>query len=338
LGTAVLAAQARIAVFLICMGIAHGVLSERDSLAQASFPGRSVKFIVPSPPGTMIDLLPRMLGEKLSARWGHPVVVENRSGAAHNLAAEAIARAEPDGHTLLVTPPAPLVLNQWLDPGRESPAAGLVPVTLLANFPQVLVVNPKVPVANFQEWIAYARANPGRMSYGSPGTGTTAQLAQEELMRALGIKLVHVPYQGMAPAINDLLAGHIETMFAAVGTVTPHIEDGKLRPLALTGGERLARLPGIPVISEMLPAFNHVEWFAIVAPPRTPAPTAFTLWQAISDALRSPDVEDRLRRAMVAPAGFSPAQTAAFIEGERQRWRAIVEARKADPDSDAAAQ
>jgi tripartite-type tricarboxylate transporter receptor subunit TctC len=143
----------------------------------------------------------------------------------------------------------------------------------------------------------------------------------------------------MAPAINDLLAGQIETMFAAVGTALPYIEDGKLRPLALTGGERLARLPGIPVISEMVPSFNHVEWFAVVAPPRTPMPTALILWQAISDALRSPDVQDRLQRAMVTTAGISPAETAAFVEGERQRWRAIVEARaRADPGSDAAAQ
>lgn len=328
-----LAIRAHIAVLAISVGAAYGVLSAPDhhALAQTTFPDRPVKFIVPSPPGTMIDLLPRMLGEKLSMRWGRPVIVENRSGAAHNIGAETVARAEPDGHTLLVTPPAPLVLNQWLEPKRESPATTFVPVTVLATFSQILVVNPKVPARTFEEWIAYAKANPGRMSYGSPGTGTTAQLAQEELMRALGIRLVHVPYQGMGPAINDLLAGHIDTMFAAAGTALPHIDDGKLRPIALTGGERLARFSGVPVISEMLPAFNHVEWFAIVAPPRTPPPTVTALWQALSESLRSTDVQDRLQRSLLVPVGNPPAEAAAFLESERQRWRAIVEARAGRP-------
>src|SRR5262249_58494696 len=135
---------------------------------------------------------------------------------------------------------------------------------IVAAVPTILVVNQKVPVATFQEWIAYAKANPAAMNIGSPGMGSTAQLAQDELMRAAGIRLLHVPYQGVGPAINDLVAGHIQTMFAAVGTALPHIEEGRLRAIALTGGERLARLPGVPVISESIPGFHHVEWFAVV--------------------------------------------------------------------------
>ena len=243
----------------IAIGLAALSTPANEAFAQAAFPSRPVRIIVPSPPGTIIDLLPRMLAEKLSARWGHPVIVENRSGAAQIIGAELVAKAEPDGHTHLITPPAPLVLDQWLDPKWAPQAAAFVPVTVLVTFPQILVVNPKVPAPNFQEWIAYAKANPGKMNYGSPGAGTTAQLAQEELMRRLGIQLVHVPYQGMGPAINDLIAGHIETMFAAAGTALPHIEAGKLRPIVLTGGQRLARFPGLPVITETVPSFNHTR-------------------------------------------------------------------------------
>jgi tripartite-type tricarboxylate transporter receptor subunit TctC len=298
-----------------------------QAVAQSAFPERTVRFIVPSPPGTMIDLLPRMLAEKLTARWGRPVIVENRSGAAHNLGADLVAKAEPDGHVLLVTPPAPIVLSPWLNPKQAAQETSFVPVTVLIRFSQVLVVNPKLPVTTFDEWIAHAKASPGRMSYGSPGAGTTAQLAQEELMRRLGVKLVHVPYQGMGPAINDLIAGHIDTMFAAVGTARPHIEEGKLRAVALSGGERIPALPGVPLISETVPGFDHTEWFAVLAPPQTPASTVNGLGQAIGDALRSADVQERLKRTLSTPIGNSPAEAAAFIESERQRWRAIVEAR-----------
>jgi tripartite-type tricarboxylate transporter receptor subunit TctC len=283
---------------------------------------------VPTPPGTLLDLLPRMLGESLSARWGQPVIVENRSGAAQNIGAEAVARADPDGHTLLATPPAPLVLSQWMGTRLGFDPTAFVPVTILVTVPSVLVVNPKVPAATFQEWIAHARANPGGMNYGSPGVGTTAHLAQEELMRALGIRLTHVPYQGMGPAINDLVAGHIQSMFAAVGTALPHIETGKLRPLALTGGARLAQLPGVPVISETIAGFEHSEWFAVMAPPRTPSAIASAIAEAIAQALRAPEVQDRLQRAVVVPVGSTPADAAAFIARERERWRAIAEAQR----------
>ena len=308
---------------------APGMRSGR-ALAASTFPERTVKFIVPVPPGTLLDLLPRMLGEKLSARWGHPVIVENRSGATSGLGAEAVARAEPDGHTLLAAPPAPLVLSQWLGTKLGFDPAAFVPVTVLVEVPSVLVVNSKVPVTSFAEWVAYAKTNPTAMNYGSPGTGSTAHLAQEELMRAAGIRLLHVPYQGMGPAINDLVAGHIQTMFAAVGTALPHIEEGRLRAIALTG-ERLARLPGVPVISESIPGFHHVEWFAVVAPPRTPAAVVEPISEPISEALREPDVRDRIERASLVTIGNKPAAAAAFIAGERARWRAIVEAQRDQP-------
>lgn len=319
-----------IAVFVGAL-LSAPILGEGRASAASAFPERTVKFIVPVPPGTLLDLLPRILGEKLSARWGHPVIVENRPGAGTNLGAEAVARAEPDGHTLLAAAPAPLVLSQWLGTKLGFDPNAFVPVTILVAVPSILVVHPKVPAASLDEWIAYAKANPGAMNYGSPGIGTTAHLAQEELMRALDVRLVHVPYQGMGPAINDLVAGHIQTMFAALGTALPHIEEGRLRAIALTGGERLARLPGIPVISEKVPGFDHVEWFAIVAPPRTPAAVVEAISEAIAEVLRAPDVKERLERASLVTIGNKPAEAAAFIERERERWRAIVAARRDQP-------
>jgi tripartite-type tricarboxylate transporter receptor subunit TctC len=316
--------------------LAGALLAPISSFAQvttpatpsATFPQRTLKFVVPSPPGTSLDLLPRLLGKKLSESSGRPVIVENRPGAAGHVGAEAVARAEPDGHTLLATAPGTLVLSPWLDVKLGFDAAAFVPVTVLVKVPTVLVVNAKLPVNSFAEWIAYAKANPTAMAYGSPGTGSTAHLAQEELMRALGVRLLHVPYQGMGPAINDLLAGHIQTMFAATGTVLPHIDDGKLRAIAITGGDRLARLPGVPVITETVPGYNHIEWFAIVAPPRTPAPVVEAVWQALAAALREPEVQAWLQPTALELVANSPAQAAAFIEAERERWRAIVEARR----------
>jgi tripartite-type tricarboxylate transporter receptor subunit TctC len=319
-------------IAVLAGGLLHFLgLAPGGALAASTFPDRAVKFIVPVPPGTLLDLLPRMLGEKLSARWGHPIVVENRPGAGTNLGAEAVARAEPDGHTLLAAPPAPLVLSQWSGTKLGFDPTAFVPVTVLVTVPSILVVNPKVPVATFEQWIAYAKANPSAMNYGSPGLNTTAHLAQEELLRAVGVRLVHVPYQGMGPAINDLVAGHIQTMFAAVGTALPHIEEGRLRAIALTGGKRLARLPGVPVISEIIPGYDHAEWFAVVAPPRTPALIVESISQAISEALRAPDIHDRIERASLVTIGNKPADAAAFIEGERERWRAIVQERRDQP-------
>jgi tripartite-type tricarboxylate transporter receptor subunit TctC len=294
------------------------------AFAQAGFPSRTVRFIVPTPPGTMLDLIPRMVGAQLSQRWGQSVIVENHPGAEQIVGAELVARAEPDGHTLLVTPPGPIVLDQWLNTKLAFDPTALAPVTVLVMVPNVLVVSAGVPAKTFQEWVAYAKTNPGKLNYGSPGG--TAQLAQADLMRRLGLELVHIPYQGMGPAINDLVAGHIQSMFAAVGTILPYIKAGKVRAIAITGGARLEQLPGVPVISEFLPGYDHTEWFAVVAPPRTPAPIVDTIWQGISTSLHSSDIETRLKENSLVPVGGKPNEAAAFLDSERARWRAVVAA------------
>jgi tripartite-type tricarboxylate transporter receptor subunit TctC len=300
----------------------------RDGLAfaQAQFPTRTVKFVVPTPPGTLIDVLPRMIGEKLSQRWAKPVIVENHPGAEQVLGAELVARADPDGHTLLVTPPGPLVLDQWLDNKLTFDPSAFTPVTVLVLVPNVLVVNAGLPVKTFEEWVDYAKAKPGALNYGSPGG--TAQLAQADLLRRLGLQLVHIPYQGMGPAINDLVAGHIQMMFAAAGTILPQIHAGAVRALALTGGDPLPQLPDVPVISKFVPAYNHVEWFAVVAPPRTPGPLTDTIWHGISDAFGSEDIRSRVTKNLLVPVASRPSDATAFIEKERARWRSVVKAQR----------
>jgi tripartite-type tricarboxylate transporter receptor subunit TctC len=313
------------AAFLTCPLAMSGRASD-SAFAAAEFPSRTVRFIVPTPPGTLLDLIPRMLGQQLSQRWGQSVIVENHPGAEQIVGAELVARAESDGHTLLVTPPGPIVLDQWLNTKLAFDPTAFAPVTVLVLVPNVLVVSSGVPANSFQEWVAYAKANPGKLNYGSPGG--TAQLAQADLMRRLGIDLVHIPYQGMAPAINDLVAGHIQTMFAAAGTILPNIKAGKVRALALTGGERLKQLPGVPVVSEFVPGYNHTEWFAVVAPPRTPASVVTTIWQGISSSLHSGEIESRLKDNLLVTVGSKPDEATAFLDAERARWRTIVEAQR----------
>jgi len=290
------------------------------------YPNRPVKVVIPVPPGPILDVLPRIVAGKLSLKWGRPVVIENRAGAAQNLGAEVVAEADPDGYTLLATPPGPLVSSQHLFSKLGFDPSAFVPITVLVKVLPVLVVNPKVPAANIQEFIAYAKANPGKITLGSPGVGSTPHLAGLQLMKAADVRFVHVPYQGMAPAMNDLVAGHIDVMIDNLGNVWPHVKEGKLRLLAVTTASRLPQVPNVPAISEMRPGYAHTDWFAFVAPPKTPSEIATKLSLAIAETLKLPDVAKRLDDYVVVPVGSSPAETAAFIKRESERWRQVIEA------------
>ena len=294
--------------------------------AQTEFPRRAVKFVVPVPPGNMLDSMPRIIGEKLSTRWNQPVIVENRPGAASNLGAEAVFKSDPDGHTLLVSPPGPLVVSQHVYPKLGFDPAAFVPVSTLIRFPFILVVNPKVPAANFAEFLARARANPGKVTFGSPGVSSTPHLAMERFAAAAGIKFVHVPYPGLAPAMRDLLAGHIDAIFDTPGNVLPHVANGGVRAIAVTGTERLAELPNAPPIVDTLPGNVHTDWFAVVAPPKTPPAIATTLSQAIADAMKQPDVAKRIAEFRVTTVGSSPAETGALLKREAEQYRALIAA------------
>jgi tripartite-type tricarboxylate transporter receptor subunit TctC len=294
------------------------------AFAQTDYPNRSVKIVVPLPPGAAADTIPRIVADKLSARWRQPVVIENKPGAAQNLGAELVARAEPDGYTLLAGPPGPLAFSGALFPRLGFDPAAFVPVTVLATLPYVMVVNPKVPVTSVRELVAYAKANPDKLNYGSPGNGSAPQLVVEWFKSVAGIRMTHVPYRGAAPAMTDLLAGHIDLMIDNLGNALGPVRDGKLRALAVADAKRISELPDVPTIADAYPGFVTSTWFAIVAPPKTPAGIADALSVAMNAVLRMPDVVRHLRDLGATPAGSTPAATAAFIRRETGRWTKVI--------------
>ena len=308
------------------------LVSAGEALAQDSYPNRLVKIVVPAPPGTVLDSLPRFVADKLAARWKQPVIIENRPGAAQNIGAEAVAKAAPDGYTLLATPEGPLVISQYVFPNLGFDPSAFVPVSVFVTQPTVLVANPQAPYSSLQEMLSFAKANPAKASYGSPGTGSSLHLIAEMLQTSAGVRLLHVPYKGMAPAMGDLLAGHIAMTVDVLGNVLPHIRSGKLKALAVASGTRIPELPDVPAIGESIPGFEFKTWFAVAAPPKTPPEIAAKVSQAIADVLRLPDVVQRFRELSVTPLGTSPAETAAFLKEERERWRRVAAATKVRVD------
>jgi len=292
--------------------------------AQADFPNRTIRIVVPTPPGPTLDTLPRLIAAQLAERWHIPVIVENRPGAAQNLGAEAVAKAEPDGYTLLAAPKGPLVISQYLYPklGFDPPA--LVPVTIFATQPAVLVARKDAPFSTLPEMIAYAKANPGKINYGSPGIGSSLHLMLELLSADAGIRLVHVPYKGLAPAEADLLAGHIDVLFDILGSALPFIKDGKFKAIGVASQAQLAELPGIAPIAITYSDYVFSEWFALMAPPKTPPAIATKLAQAVADTLKLPQVAQRYQDVSVMPVGDTPAEAAVLLGAERERWRKIV--------------
>ena len=297
------------------------------ALAQdpAAWPSKPIRIVVPFPAGGTADILPRMLGEKLSARLGQAVLVENRAGAAGNIGAELVFKAEPDGYTFLSAPPPPLVINPSLYAKLAHDPAAFVPVTVIAAVPNVLLVNPKITANTMQEFIGFAKANPDKLNYASQGNGTTSHLTAEMFKSMAGVRLTHVPYKGTAPALTDLLAGQVEVMFDNLGVSLPHVRSGKLKALAVGSEKRVSTLPNVPTVAEAgLPGFVAVTWFGVVAPPKTPPEIATKLSGAIAEALRSPDVQKRLADLSAEPVGSSPADMASFMKDEVLRWRRVI--------------
>jgi tripartite-type tricarboxylate transporter receptor subunit TctC len=258
------------------------------SVAEEAYPSRLVKVIVPFPPGSTLDALARILTDRMAQRWGQPVIIENVSGGGGNIGAERVARSAPDGYTLMFSPPGPLTINPLLYSDVAYDPARFVPVSLLAKVPNVLVVRNTLGAGSVAELIALARANPDKLTYASQGVGSTAFLTAKLFETRTGIRLVHVPYRGAGPALNDIVAGHVDMMFDTAATSSPLHRAGTARILAIADLERSGALPQVPTFAESgLPGFRSITWFACVAPPGTPASTAEKIHKDLSRSFGS---------------------------------------------------
>lgn len=294
--------------------------------AQDSYPTRPVRIIVPFAAGGVADLLPRAVGDKLTQQWGQPVIVENKTGASGNIGMAEGARAAPDGYTLVLAPAGNLTVNPTLFPNLPfDTERDFVAVTLLAQSPNVLVVHPSVPAKTFAELVAYAKANPGKLNFASPGDGSGAHLAGELLNLEAGIRTAHIPYKGIAPAVNDLLGGNVQMMFAGISTVLQHIKSGKLVALAIASPKRNPQLPEVPTVAESgLPGFDVTSWYGVIARAGTPPAIVDKLQRDMAAALQMEDVKARLFALGLEPVGNTPAAFAALIQAERRKWSDIV--------------
>ena len=296
-----------------------------SAAAAQEWPAKPVRILVPFPPGGAADALPRIVGERLAARFNQPFVVENRAGATGAIAGELLARAEPDGYTFMSTPPAPLVINPFLYTRLPYDPWQFVPVTVMASIPSVLLVNPKVPVTSVQDLVALARANPGRLNYASQGTTSVSYLTTEMFLAAAGgLKAQHIPYKGTGPALTATLAGEADLFFDNLGTSLQHVRSGRLKALAVCGERRHPALPDVPALSELYPGFVSVAWFGMVAPPRTPANVTKKLGAAIREVLRMPEVQKRLSDLSAEPIGMPAAEMVRFMKEDAERWRQAI--------------
>ncbi len=306
-------------------GLAFVVFAAMAPPAAADdYPEHAVKIVVPYPAGGSADALPRIVGDWLSRKWGQPVVIENRAGAGGNVGAEVVANAAPDGYTLLGTAPAPLAINQNLYPKLAFDPAAFVPITVMARIPNALLVSRKVTATSVAELIAFARANAGKLSYGSQGIGTTSHLTAELFKSMAGIEAVHVPYRGSAPALNGLLAGDVDFCFDNLGSAHGLISAGSVKVLAVASAQRLAAFANVPTVAETLPGFVSDTWFAIAAPPNTPLALAEHISRDLASVLREPEVIARYATLSAEPGGSDPAATAAFIREETARWAKVM--------------
>ena len=308
------------------LALAFAVLATAAAWAQEGYPSKPVRVIVPFAAGGVADLLPRIVGEKLAQKWGQPVVVENKVGAAGNIGMAEGARAAPDGYTLLLAPTGNLTVNPTLFPNLPfDTQRDLAPVTLLAQSPNVLVVHPSVPAKSFKELVAYAKANPDKLNFASPGEGSGAHLAGELLNLEAGIKTTHVPYKGLAPAVNDLLGGNVQMMFAGISSVLQHVKGGKLVALAIASPKRNPQLPDVPTVAESgLPGFDVTSWYGIVVRSGTPQPIVRKIQRDMAEAIHGEDVKAKLAGLGLEPVGDTPEEFAAIIAAETKKWGEIV--------------
>lgn len=298
--------------------------SEASAQNSTAWPQRTIKIVVPNPAGGSADLFPRLISEALMAKLGQTIVIENKPGAAGNIAAEFVYGSEPDGYTLMAAPPPPLSINVSLYPKLNYEPSKFVPITILSIVPNALMVHPSVPANSVQELIAFAKANPDKLSYASQGNGSTAHLTAELFKQKTGTKMVHVPYKGDAPAVADLLAGHVNVMFGNVAQASAHLRSGKLKVLAVTSAKRISSMPNTVAMQEIVPGVVAVAWFAMVAPPKTPAAIVNRLSSLIGEILRTPEMARRFAEVGAEPIGNTPEEMALWMKEDTERWRQVI--------------
>jgi len=312
---------------LLGSALALALFSACPPAGAQDYPNRTVKIVVPFPAGGTADVMPRVIADWLARKWGQSVVIENKSGAGGNVGAESAAHADPDGYTLLSAPPPPLVVNQNLYPKLGFDPLAFEPIAVMGRVPNALVVNPNRMAANtVAEFIDYAKANPGKITTATQGNGTTSHLTSEMFQLAAKVKLQNVPYRGSAPAQNDLVAGNVDIIFDNLGVALALINAGKLKLIAVATPKRLAALPNVPTIAETVPGFESVTWFAIVAPPKTPAAIVSKINADVNEALKDPEIQKRMASLSAEPMGGSVAATAAYFRSEVERWHNVIKA------------
>jgi tripartite-type tricarboxylate transporter receptor subunit TctC len=291
------------------------------------YPTRAITLVVPYQAGGGLDVLARLIGLKLAERLGKPVVIENRTGAAGNIGAEFAYRSAPDGYTLLSSAPPPLVINQSLYPNLGFEPAKFEPIIVMAHVPNALIVNPdKVKAISVAELIEHMRRNPELVTAATQGHGTTSHLTGELFQLMAKVKLRHIPYRGSAPALQGLLAGDTDLMFDNLGVSLPLVEAGKLRLLAVASAQRMPSLPDVPALAETLPGFEAVAWYGIVAPPNTPKHIVDKINADVNEALRQPELQDRLKKLSAEVFGGSVERTTNYLQAEVDRWGNVIKA------------
>jgi tripartite-type tricarboxylate transporter receptor subunit TctC len=295
----------------------------------AAFPTRPVTLIVPFPPGGGTDTGARIVAQKLAAKWGQQVIVENKGGAAGSIGADLVAKAKPDGYTILMGNIGTQAINPSLYKKLPyDPDKAFVPISLVAELPLAMMVNPQVPAKTAKEFIAYAKSQPGRLSYSSSGAGGAPHLAAEMFKLATGSFIVHVPYRGGGPAVQDLIAGHVQLSFMTVLEASGHIKAGKLRALAVTSARRVSALADVPTLAESaVPGFDSISWIGLLAPAGTPKEIVEKISADTREVIAAEDVNARLVELGAIPAANTPAQFGALIDKDRARYAKIIQER-----------
>ncbi|HEY2758939.1 MAG TPA: tripartite tricarboxylate transporter substrate binding protein [Pseudolabrys sp.] len=295
--------------------------------AAANYPNRPIKIVICVPAGGGVDVVTRIVADSLQRKFGQPVTVENRGGAAGNIGADYAFHADSDGYTLLAAQPAPLTINPLLYKRLNYDPTKFVPLAIMTTIPNVLLVRPDFPAKTLRELIAYAKANPGKINYASQGIGTTSHLTAALLERMAGIKLEHVPYKGTGPALNDIIASHVDMIFMEVASAIKLHQSSNARILAVAADKRIATLPDVPTVDEAagVKGFVSASWNALAAPPKTPPAIVAKLNAAVNEALKSPEAQAHFAALNLRAVGGSPDDAATFIRSETKVWSGVIE-------------